>query len=48
MTAVWCAPGSAEDLVVSGDGFEWLQPDGDNRYYTEHICGHFYYYEASF
>ena len=48
MTAVWCAPKSADDLVVCGDGYEWKQPDGDNRYYTEHISGNFYYYEASF
>ena len=48
MTAVWCAPFSANSLVPSGDGFEWQEPNGDNRYYTEHICGNFYYYEASF
>ena len=48
MTAVWCAPVSANSLVPSGDGFRWQEPDGDNRYYTEHICGNFYYYEASF
>ena len=48
MTAVWCAPPSEGSLVPSGDGFLWQEPDGDNRYYTEHICGNFYYYEASF
>lgn len=48
MTAVWCAPPSEGSLIPSGDGFLWEDPDGDNRYYTEHICGSFYYYEASF
>lgn len=48
MTAVWCAPSSASALTPSGNGFEWQESNGDNRYYTEHICGNFYYYEASF
>lgn len=48
MTAVWCAPSSASSLTPSGSGFKWQEPDGDNWYYTEHICGNFYYYEASF
>lgn len=48
LTAVWCAPPSAGSLVPSGNGFEWQEHNGDNRYYTEHICGNFYYYEASF
>ena len=48
MTAVWCAPSSASSLTPSGSGFAWQEPNGDNRYYTEHICGNFYYYEASF
>lgn len=48
MTALWCAPSSPDLLNPSGNGFEWREPDGDNRYYTEHICGDFYYYEASF
>ena len=48
MAAVWCAPPFASSLTPSGNGFEWQEPDGDNRYYTEHICGNFYYYEASF
>lgn len=48
MTAVWCAPSSASSLTPSGNGFAWQDPDGDNSYYTEHICGNFYYYEASF
>lgn len=48
MAAVWCAPPSAGSLTGSGDGYEWQEPGGDNRYYTEHICGNFYYYEASF
>lgn len=48
MAAVWCAPSSASSLTPSGNGFEWQEANGDNRYYTEHICGNFYYYEASF
>ena len=48
MAAVWCAPSSASSLTPSGNGFEWQEPNGDNRYYTEHICGNFYYYEASY
>lgn len=48
MTAVWCAPPHPGSLLPSGKGFLWQEPDGDNRYYTEHICGNFYYYEASF
>lgn len=48
MAAVWCAPSSADLLTPSGNGFEWQESKGDNRYYTEHICGNFYYYEASF
>lgn len=48
MTAVWCASYSVDSLTPSGNGFEWQEYNGDNRYYTEHICGHFYYYEASF
>lgn len=48
MTAVWCAPSSSNSLTPSGNGFAWQEPDGDNRYYTEQICGNFYYYEASF
>ncbi|MBQ4564046.1 MAG: hypothetical protein IJA58_06160 [Lachnospiraceae bacterium] len=48
MTAVWCAPSSAGSLTPSGKGFEWRETNGDNWYYTEHICGNFYYYEASF
>ena len=48
MAAVWCAPPSASSLTPSGNGFVWQERNGDNRYYTEHICGNFYYYEASF
>ena len=48
MAAVWCAPSSASALTPFGNGFEWQEPNGDNRYYTEHICGNFYYYEALF
>lgn len=48
MTAVWCSPSSASSLTPSGSGYEWQEPNGDNRYYTERICGNFYYYEASF
>ena len=46
MYAIWCSPTSGEELTPSGEGYEWQE--GDNRYYTENICGNFYYYEASF
>jgi 1-acyl-sn-glycerol-3-phosphate acyltransferase len=36
------------DEAFRFDHFAWQQENGDDRYYTEHICGHFYYYEASF
>lgn len=48
MMAVWCAPPSGSFLTPSRNGFEWQEPNGDNWYYTEPICGNFYYYEASF
>ena len=48
MTAVWCAPYHSRLLKPSGNGFVWQEQGRDNRYYTEHICGKFYYYEASF
>ena len=48
MSALWCAPASADALTPSGDGYAWQEPNGDNQYYTDHICGNFYYYEASF
>ena len=48
MAAAWCAPSSSSELIPSGNGYEWREPGGDNRYYTELICGNFYYYEASF
>ena len=48
MTAIWCVPSSVRALKPSGNGFAWKEYNGDNQYYTEHICGHFYYYEASF
>ena len=38
-------PDQSELIIVQ---FEWQESNGDNRYYTEHICGNFYYYEASF
>lgn len=34
-------------LKPAGRGYAW-SGDGDNSYYTEHICGHFYYYELKF
>lgn len=48
MAAVWCAPYSAQSLSPSGDGYFWKEAEGDNRYYVEMICDHFYYYEASY
>ena len=34
-------------LIESGDGWKWTH-GGDNRGYTEHISGNWYYYEAAF
>ena len=48
MTEIWCSPTDDGPLCKSGDGYLWKEKDGDNTYYTEKICGHFYYYEASF
>lgn len=48
MYAVWCAPPEGGQLIREGNGFFWEETEGDNRYYVEKICGHFYYYEASF
>lgn len=47
MSAIWCAPG-VDFLTPSGDGYLWEEENGDNRYYVERICEHYYYYEASF
>ena len=47
ITAAWCAPPS-DAMTRLGNGYEWREPNGDNRYYTEQICENFYYYEASF
>jgi len=35
-------------LEVDGDGWKWIESNGDNRYYTEKIADHWYYYEAGF
>ena len=48
MTAVWGAPSSAYSLKKSGDGYEWKEQQGDNRYYTQKICDNFYYYEEEY
>lgn len=48
ITAVWCAPSSVYALSPWGNGYEWWEDGSDNHYYTEHICGYFYYYDASF
>ena len=45
MRAIWCAPSYA-GLKSADEGYEYRS--GDNYYYTENICGHFYYYEAAF
>ena len=46
MTRIWCAP-SDRTARESGQGYLW-KDIGDNWYYSEWICGHFYYYEAHF
>lgn len=51
LTGLWCSPRDSSLLKQSGNGYLWEQSwtnEGDNTYYTENICGHFYYYEASF
>lgn len=45
---MWSAPPSVDMLVPSGNGYEYLEQNGDNRFYVENICGSFYYYEASY
>lgn len=39
---------SKDKLQACGEGFEWTEDGGDNRYYTEKICDRFYYYETSY
>lgn len=46
--AVWCAPPRDQILSADGDGYMWTEAEGDNTYYVEKICDHFYYYEATF
>ena len=52
MTVLWCAHPADQRLERSGDGYlwkeAWYDPRGDNTYYTEWICGHFFYYEMTF
>ena len=52
MSVLWCAHPADQRLEKSGDGYMWKEawydPRGDNTYYTEWICGHFYYYEMTF
>ena len=52
MTEVWCAHCDNDSLRESGEGYlwkeSWTDKYGDNTYYTENICGHFYYYDASY
>ena len=47
MTSIWCAS-EVDKLSPAGGGYEWHEKDGDDSYYTEIICGHFYYYDASY
>ncbi len=48
LRAIWCAPREEESLSAKGKGYFWKESGGDNTYYVEHICGHFYYYDAEF
>lgn len=48
MYAIWCAPSRGTKLTPEGNGYLWKEKKGDNRYYVEKICDHFYYYDASF
>lgn len=46
LRAIWCAhPG---ELVPHEDGYFVQEDEGDNYYYVENICGHFYYYYSHF
>lgn len=45
MTRIWCA---GEPLVPFQNGYVYRQTDGDDRYYTEQITDHFFYYEAQY
>ena len=35
-------------LTPSGRGWRWEEADGDNRYFTEQIRAHWFYYEMHF
>lgn len=46
LKAVWCAqPG---ELIPRDNGYYCAEEGGDNSYYVEYICDHFYYYTAHF
>ncbi|HBR31555.1 MAG TPA: hypothetical protein DD733_05690 [Clostridiales bacterium] len=38
----------ADGLYECGQGYKYMQSDGDNEYYVEKIGEHFFYYEAHF
>ena len=40
--------GAKQQLIESGKGWVWQQPESDNHGYTEKIIDKWYYYEASF
>ena len=40
--------GVMQELVESGRGWVWQQPESDNHGYTEKIMDNWYYFEASF
>ena len=40
--------GVMQELVESGKGWAWQQPESDNHGYTEKIMDNWYYFEASF
>ena len=44
---IWCE-GAKDEIKTDGSGFSYHEVNGDNYYYTEKICDHFYYYTASF
>ena len=48
MAVIGESPSFVQKLIPCGDGFEWREMNGDNRYYTEQIGGNFWYYEETF
>ncbi|MCR5792960.1 MAG: hypothetical protein K6G65_07305 [Lachnospiraceae bacterium] len=46
--ALCSTPIEESELSPDDDGYLWEDSYGDNTYYVEKICDHFYYYEESY